>query len=159
MCSRRKGAKKKGSLISGEIQLQFAIADPAYPSATSQEILHKFNAIVAHSNGDDGDVDEDITKLDSNETDGEEHDQSLDTSDETDDATKPEAVEKRKRKLRLRRLKKKTKARAYEFTGGSDVIGIAFLEIEKITDLPPERNGMENQWQTSFAVGLNRNSD
>ena len=103
--------------------------------------MHKLNAIVAHSNGDDADVDEDINKLDSNETDGEEHDQSLDTSDETDDPTKPEAAEKRKRKLRLKRLKKKTKARAYEFTGGSDVIGIAFLEIEKITDLPPERNG------------------
>ena len=105
--------------------------------------MQKLNTIVARSNGDDAEVDEDLTKLNSNETDGDELDQSLDTSDETDDATKPEAVEKRKKRLRLKRLKRKTKARAYEFTGGSDVIGIAFLEIEKITDLPPERNGTE----------------
>jgi len=28
----------------------------------------------------------------------------------------------------------------YEFSGGSEVVGIVFLEIGKITDLPPERN-------------------
>ena len=115
------------------------MADPVCPSANPQEVLQKFSAIITRSNDADANADDDLSKLDSNEAD-EELDQ-LDTSDETDDPTKPEAVEKRKRKLRLKRLKKKTKARAYEFTGGSDVTGIAFLEIEKITDLPPERNG------------------
>ncbi len=69
---------------------------------------------------------------------GDEKDQ--ETSDETDDPIKPGGTEKRKKKLRLARLKKKTKARAYEFSGGTDVVGIVFLEIVRITDLPPERN-------------------
>lgn len=64
----------------------------------------------------------------------------LETSDETDDPIKSGGTEKRKKKLRLARLKKKTKARAYEFSGGTDVVGIVFLDIVKITDLPPERN-------------------
>ena len=85
------------------------------------------------------------------EEDDEDHDeQELDTSDETDDPAKPEIAEKRKRKLRLARLKRKAKARAYEFTGASDVTGIAFLEIVKITDLPPERNGMKEPYCNSL---------
>ena len=89
--------------------------------------------------------DAELGKLDSREDDeeeGEDDDIAADTSEETDDANKPEVVAKRKRNLRLKRLKRRSKARAYEFTGGgSDVIGIAFIEISKITDLPPERNG------------------
>lgn len=83
--------------------------------------------------GDDKDEDDD-------DDDNEEKD--LETSDETDDPTKPASTEKRKKKLRLARLKKKSKKRAYEFSGGSDVVGIVFLDIGRITDLPPERNSV-----------------
>lgn len=40
----------------------------------------------------------------------------------------------------MAKLKRKKKARAYEFQSESDVVGIIFLEISRITDLPPERN-------------------
>jgi phosphatidylserine decarboxylase len=40
----------------------------------------------------------------------------------------------------LRGLRKKKQLTAYEFSGGSEVVGIVFLEIGKITDLPPEKN-------------------
>lgn len=53
-----------------------------------------------------------------------------------------EAIEKRDKRRRLARLKRKTKAKAYQYSGLSDVAGVLFLEIQKITDLPPERNGM-----------------
>ena len=120
------------------------MADPANPSASPPDILQKFMAIVKISSGDEVDEDEELTKLEGRDVDedDDDDDQESDTSDETDDPAKPEVAEKRKKRLRLARLKRKTKARAYEFTGGSDVIGIAFVEIEKITDLPPERNGM-----------------
>lgn len=72
--------------------------------------------------------------------DDEEEEKDLETSDETDDPIKAGGTEKRKKKLRLAKIKKKTKARAYEFSGGTDVVGIVFLDIVKITDLPPERN-------------------
>lgn len=72
--------------------------------------------------------------------DDDEEEKDLETSDETDDPIKAGGTEKQKKKLRLARLKKKTKARAYEFSGGTDVVGIVFLDIVKITDLPPERN-------------------
>lgn len=79
---------------------------------------------------------------DNDEDDDEIDETNLETSDETDDPSKPAKAEKekRRRKLRMKRLKKRAKARAYEFTGGTDVVGIVFLEICKITDLPPERN-------------------
>ena len=80
--------------------------------------------------------------------DDEDDDKMLETSDEadeTDSPAKPENAEKRKRKLRLKRLKRKAKARAYEFTGGTNLVGVVFLEVGKITDLPPERNSKRPQ--------------
>jgi phosphatidylserine decarboxylase len=145
--SKRKGSKKKGSAISGEVQLQFALADPSNPTALPEDIFQRFAAISAMSSEGDNDEDDDFDKLErqeGNDDDEEEDDEenNLETSDETDDPTKPVVVEKEKRKrlLRLKRLKRKTKARAYQFTGGTDVVGIIFLDIGKITDLPPERN-------------------
>ena len=145
--SRRKGAKKKGAKISGEVQLQFSLLDTAEPLANPRQILQKLAAMVtmdAEYEGEEDDDDEDLARLDSidpDDLDEEDVDEkSPETSDEPDDPAKPSKSEKRDRKLRMRRLKKRAKARAYEFTGGTDVVGIVFLEIGKITDLPPERN-------------------
>jgi phosphatidylserine decarboxylase len=56
------------------------------------------------------------------------------------DLEKTTTNEKHKRRLKLARLKKKAKERAYEFSGLSDMAGVLFLEIQKVTDLPPEKN-------------------
>lgn len=149
--SRQKSAKSKGSAISGEVQLQFAIADPANPSAIPQDLFDRFIDMISMSTptpGADEDEESKGLKMSSRGSDGyndddeddEEDEKDLETSDETDDPVKAGGTEKRKKKLRLARLKKKTKARAYEFSGGTDVVGIVFLDIVKITDLPPERN-------------------
>lgn len=85
--------------------------------------------------------DEDLDELDRIETaDLEDDDEGDEPSDETDDSKKQGEKEKRKRRHRLARLKRKTKLKAYEFSGMSDVAGVLFVEIQKITDLPPERN-------------------
>ena len=117
-------------------------------SASPQDVLQKFATLVALSPEDESDMEEDLSRLDSLDLEDEDEDEeeidekNPETSDETDDPAKPAKTEKekRKRRLRLKRLKKRAKARAYEFTGGTDVVGIVFLEICKITDLPPERN-------------------
>lgn len=90
--------------------------------------------------------DEDDTALELNDQDEIDKDE---TSDETDDPTKPEIVEKRRRRLRIARLKRKSlAARAYQFSGASNgVQGVIFLEINRITNLPPERNGKQ------YAIG------
>ncbi|KAM5356991.1 hypothetical protein ACJZ2D_016725 [Fusarium nematophilum] len=47
----------------------------------------------------------------------------------------------RRRRLRIRGLKKKRRNNPYAFaSNGSDVVGIIYLEVVKITDLPPESN-------------------
>jgi len=86
-------------------------------------------------------LDTTLSDLDDDEDD-EDEDYDIDVSDEIleEDATKPEAIERRKRRLRIKRLKRKRKENAYEFSGDSDVLGIIFLEICSITDLPPESN-------------------
>jgi phosphatidylserine decarboxylase len=133
--SKRKPAKKKkDSVISGEILLQFSISDSAKPDASPAEVSQKFRSLVFA-----GEEEEQIPlgELDSLDRDEE-------TSDETDDLSKPEVVEKRRRRLRLARLRRKSlAARAYQFSGsGTGVQGIMFMEIVRVTDLPPERNGM-----------------
>ena len=150
MESRRKGEGKKSAKISGEVQLQFSLVDTSDSFARSHEILQKLAALLAISPEDESDGDEDLSRLDSLDLEDEDDEDEIDeknpeTSDETDDPAKPAKTEKekRKRRLRMKRLKKRAKARAYEFTGGTDVVGIVFLEICKITDLPPERNSKE----------------
>ncbi|KAL1964177.1 hypothetical protein VTN77DRAFT_7265 [Rasamsonia byssochlamydoides] len=135
LLSKRRPGKKKGSVVSGEILLQFSLYDSSNPTAPAQEIYQKFRSIVCA-----GEEDETLSQGAWN--DQEDLDKDDETSDETDDPTKPEVVEKRKRRLRIARLKRKTlAARAYQFSGaGNGVEGIVFMEISKITDLPPERN-------------------
>jgi phosphatidylserine decarboxylase len=87
---------------------------------------------------------EDDTALES--VDQDENDKDEETSDETDDPTKPDVVEKRRRRLRIARLKRRSlAARAYQFSGASNgVQGVIFLEINRISNLPPERNSKEH---------------
>lgn len=138
--------------MSGEVQLQFGLVDTSDPSAGPKNILQKLTTLISISPDDDISDDEDLSKLESLDMDDEDDDddegldeKNRETSDETDNPQKPEKAEKRRRKLRLKRLKKRAKARAYEFTGGTNVVGVVFLEIGKITDLPPERNSMASQ--------------
>lgn len=111
--------------------------DPATPPT---DIYHRFKALV--SSGDEDDYFPSVSSSAIAEETGERDDE--ETSDETDDPTKPEVVEKRRKRLRLKRLKRKSlAARAYQFSGvGNGVQGIVFMEIVRVTDLPPERNGM-----------------
>jgi phosphatidylserine decarboxylase len=51
-------------------------------------------------------------------------------------------IKKKKRIPGIARLKKKAKEHGYEFTSLSPIAGVLFIEIQKATDLPPERNGM-----------------
>ena len=144
----KRGGGKKNSNVSGEVLLQFTLYDSTNHSATAQQIFEKFKTVCgadldnvapetpirqtsrSSGNGILGEEDEDH------------FDEDEEPSDETDDPMKPENVEKRKRRLRLKGLRKKKQLGAYEFSGGSEsaVVGIVFLDIQKITDLPPERN-------------------
>lgn len=146
MESRRKGEQKKEAKISGEVQLQFSLVDTQDSTVCPHEVLQKLAALLAISPDDESDGNEDFSRLDTLDLEDEDEDEdeidekNPETSDETDDPTKPAKAEKRKRRLKMKTLKKRATARAYEFTGGTDVVGIVFLEICKITDLPPERN-------------------
>lgn len=132
----RKSGKKK-SEVSGEVLLQFELADPANFAATPEHIYQKFLAIAVSTPSADDD-DDDLERLDSGDLDETEEEES---SDETDDFDKAEKKKEKKRKrLRMKKLRRKAKERAYEFYGSSDVAGVLFLEIQKITDLPPEKN-------------------
>lgn len=117
--------------------MQFSLIDSSNPTASPQETYQKFRNLVCTSEEED---DPTLIPPDELEDDADHYEETL---DEADDPTKPELVEKRRR-LRLRRLKRKSlAARAYQFSGSRNgVQGIVFMEIIKITDLPPERNGM-----------------
>ncbi|KAH8695010.1 putative phosphatidylserine decarboxylase Psd2 [Talaromyces proteolyticus] len=136
--SRRKRGKKKESVVSGEILLQFTLIDVATPTAPPSDTYRRFKSIVCAADADEDD-DTTLAPISWNQ---EDNDKDEETSDETDDPTKPEVVEKRKRRLRIARLKRKSiAARAYQFSGapnGTD--GIVFIEISRITNLPPEKN-------------------
>lgn len=136
--SRRTGRKK--SVVSGEIQIQFSLIDPTNPAAASEQIIQKFLGITGQTPSPDEEEDELLLRADSNNTDAEDDDESSD--DVNDESKKAEKREKRRKRLRLAKLRKKAKQlSAYEYSSNGDVAGVLFLEIQKITDLPPEHNG------------------
>jgi phosphatidylserine decarboxylase len=136
----RRGGKKK-SVVTGEIQIQFSLADTSNPNATLQEMTQKFMAFTAQSPSPDDDDDDALLRAESAEADDQDDDD--ESSDEVlDESKKAEKKEKRRKKLRLARLQKKAnKMRTYEFSDKTEVAGVLFLEIVKIVDLPPEHNG------------------
>ncbi len=130
---RRTGRKKKKSdEVSGEVLLKFSIFDPINSAATEQQIVQKFRGVVA--SGQDGESDSDdedlLSRLASRD---------LDDGLKTPDGTPTEKGKKR-RQQKIKKMKHKNKLKAYEFNGMSDVAGVLFLEINRITDLPPEKN-------------------
>jgi phosphatidylserine decarboxylase len=150
--SRRKG-DKKSSQVSGEVQLQFSLVDAANPAASPEEIYQKFKSAILAADTDSSEdslsrlpsrevnVDDDSDAELGDEEAVDENGKDEETSDETEDQTRPD-LDKKKKRRKLKMLRRKSRAiRAYEFTGkDSDVSGIIFLEIGKITDLPPEKN-------------------
>jgi phosphatidylserine decarboxylase len=85
---------------------------------------------------DDDDLSRTSTNVDDDEEGGDRED--LDEEDETsNEAGEEKEIAKRRRLARLRR--RSIAVRAYDFVS-SDMAGIIFMEIVKVTDLPPERN-------------------
>ncbi|EME50121.1 hypothetical protein DOTSEDRAFT_68851 [Dothistroma septosporum NZE10] len=148
--SRRSGRRKakKDTNISGEVQLSFTLTDPINTAATPSQIMQRFNGLVSEPGEDeDDDEPEVLRRVGSNglEDLDEEDDDEKDPSDETDDGTRtptgtPDEKQKNRRRRKLKRLRHKTKLKAYEFGSTSDVAGVLFLEINRVTDLPPEKN-------------------
>lgn len=146
--SRRAGKKKKKDQnVSGEVLLQFSLYDPMNTAATSQQLLQKFVGVVGEDDDAD-DTDDELNRITSRDLDDvdEEDDEDKEPSDETDDGLRtpgggtPDDKQRRKRQKKIQKLRRKNKLKAYEFSGMSDVAGVLFLEINRITDLPPEKN-------------------
>lgn len=147
----RRSGPKKNKDISGEVQLQFTIYDASAPGSTPAQTMEKFwalarvdvDATTIPARSGTPDVPAPVPSL--NDDDEEDEDDDLleddeEPSDETEDSTKPEVVARRRRRMRIRGLKKRKRHQLYEFSNGSDVVGIVFLEIQKVVDLPPEKN-------------------
>lgn len=151
--SRRSGRRKqkKDSNISGEVLIRFKLMDPTNSAATDTMILQKFSGIVSDPEQDDDDEDDDelLRRMNSRGLDNldeeDDDDDEKDPSDETDDGARTpagstEEKQRHRRRRKLRRLRRKKKLGTYEFGAASDVAGVLFLEINRVTDLPPEKN-------------------
>jgi phosphatidylserine decarboxylase len=147
--AKRSGRRKskKDSNISGEILIKFTLYDPINTAATSSQTLQRFYGVVAQDDDDEEDDDDLLARIRTGDLDdlSEEDDEYKDPSDETDEGPSPspgdgEEKQRRRRRAKIKKLKRKSKLKAYEFSNTSDVAGVLFLEINRITDLPPEKN-------------------
>jgi phosphatidylserine decarboxylase len=119
------------------VQLQFSVHDPSNPpspalsSAPSPVVQKLLGVVGAASSPDPGEED----CADSG-------DALQQSQSHQDGAAEPATTERRKkRRMRIARIRKKAKEKGYEFTNGNPIAGVLFVEIQRITDLPPERNG------------------
>ncbi|KAI1432672.1 phosphatidylserine decarboxylase-domain-containing protein [Xylaria sp. CBS 124048] len=156
---------KKSNAVSGEVLLQCTLYDSTNKDASDSQILEKLRALASSlpengsrnptptatptlgpaSSSKSGTTSPSQLNRSATENfqDDEDDDEILDDDEtpEEEDLSKPETIEKRKRRLRIRGLKRKKRQNPYEFSNGSsDVVGLIFLEICNITDLPPESN-------------------
>ena len=137
--SRRTGKKK--SHVSGEIQIQFTLIDTSNPTAVPEQIVQKFLAIAGQTPSPDESDENGLLRADSAGTDIDDDDESESSNEANDESKKAAKQEKRRKKLRMARLKKKAKQLSgYEYSDKSEVAGVLFLEVQNITDLPPEKN-------------------
>lgn len=150
----KRQSSKKDSSVSGEVQLQFTLYDSVALGSSSSTIMDKLRILSNKIEPDSASISwrntnnnsqnpsppqtahlavdtPDLSEIDDDDDDEE------DPSDETEDSSKSA---QRKRRMKIKGLKKRKTNRLYEFSGDSDVVGIVFLEIVKITDLPPEKN-------------------
>ncbi|KAJ2994692.1 hypothetical protein NUW58_g1488 [Xylaria curta] len=163
---KNKKKDKKSNAVSGEVLLQFNLFDSTNKDASDAQVLEKLRGLASLLSettsrnptptltpmlGPASTSKVETTTLpsfnrnttDNSQDDDDDDDEILDDDEtpEEEDPTKPEAIEKRKRKLRIKGLKRKKRQNPYEFSnGGGDVVGLIFLEICNITDLPPESN-------------------
>ena len=105
--SRRRtfSSKKKEKLVSGEVQVQFTIVDHSDPSAAPIDILKRLAAVIGLDADDEGD-EIDSSVLGSQELldgvdDDDDDDNGLNTSDETDDVSKPDKAAKKTEEITL----------------------------------------------------------
>lgn len=139
--SKRKSKGQKTE-VSGEVQMQFQLIDSANPAASPEEIRRKFRAQISI---DEYDEIEPISRTTSFNPDGDLDDDDADSIDEVDTDSMSDVssvTEKKSKKKKLAVLRRRSiAARAYEFVGkDSDISGMVFLELIRITDLPPEKN-------------------
>lgn len=134
---------QKNTHISGEIQLQFSLLDSIDVAATTDQISQKWQlwlgSLVSTPASEEENLDRQLGEagidLDDDDDD--------DSSDGADEAKSDEGSQVGKlapTKAKKEKLKAKVKQKAYEFSHGSDCVGIVYLEVSKITDLPPEHN-------------------
>lgn len=147
--AKRSGRRKskKDSNISGEVLLKFTIYDPLNAAATPNQILQKFYGVVAEDDDDEEDDEDLLARIQTRDLDdlSEEDDEDKEPSDETDEGPptpsgEAEEKQRKRRRAKIKKLKRKSKLKAYEFSNTSEVAGVLFLEINRITDLPPEKN-------------------
>ncbi|CCU76475.1 phosphatidylserine decarboxylase [Blumeria hordei DH14] len=138
--NKRRG-RKKGDNVSGDVLLQFTLFDSTNLGASPAQVLEKFRLLAGLVYVSDSNLPSTSpSSVPSCSVGLVSEDAEEEPSDETDDLIKHEKIEKQKRSLRLRGLRRKKCITAYEFSGTGEVVGIVFLEICNITDLPPERN-------------------
>lgn len=130
--------------MTGEVLLELSIYDPVHATATPQHLQQKLLGMVASAPDlSDGEDDLQLSSLETEDMRDESDEESPESDSrpsEPSDLERTDTKAKHKRRLKLARLKKKAKERAYEFSGMSDLAGVLFLEIQRVCDLPPERN-------------------
>lgn len=125
-------ARKRAEVVSGEIQLTFQIIDSSNPSATSDDIMQKWlqwrGGVALSSSSSDEDTLRALAEVASDD------DEDESPIDEVAGAVAASKKEKPKKSRKNKEL------RNYQLDRASEVVGVLFLEITKITDLPPEKN-------------------
>ena len=152
-------ATRKKTKISGEVLLKLELFDSASSSLSAETLTLKWNSWLSAILGTPmEDIQDPMNKssdsVEQDDDDDDDEDDDDESSDEVAESTDPvgskkdSKAERKKKRRGLPRRKRIHKP--FELIGGSDVVGVVFLEVNSITDLPPERNSEHQELFPEF---------
>lgn len=132
---------RKNAKISGEIELSFALTDSTSALATQEQLLQKWQNWLSAFIGTPSEEENLNRQLGEANIDLDDEDE--ESSDGVEDTRHGEGAKVGKatgKEVQKGAKKAKKHHGSYEFYHGSDIVGVVYLEVSKITDLPPEHN-------------------
>ncbi|KAK7204113.1 phosphatidylserine decarboxylase-like protein [Myxozyma melibiosi] len=126
-------AKTRKTYVKGSIFVKLALADTTDPTASNDVLLEKWNALLSKTGpaGSISDYESDGLASPNNED---------ESGVSENESARSKSRRQEKRRERRQRLKQRQLMNLYQRGGDSDLAGVVFFEIVKVTDLPPERN-------------------
>ena len=135
-------SSRKKANVSGEVQIKVGLLDPSQPDASKEELQEKWEKFSRIIRREGSDVVQSPMNTSGTDSPGIGMVHSTDEfEEEVTSSEAEEGIDRKKHRAKPEELRRKIK-KSFAFNqAANDVLGVVFMEVQAVKDLPPERNG------------------